>query len=148
LLERPGKHLLVLSAYQPTSWNVQVKSGVGATLVGVYAVGYYPQKVNANVATQINTESKMEGGAGATGYMYPDSSTEALLKLTSIRTSLHATSFHGCYAASKWTISENMLVSSDCAGGNYTQYDAVTDCDGDNTCGEGSGSGSGDGSLY
>lgn len=147
LLSRPGKHLLVLSAHEPTSWNVEVQSG--ATLDGVYAVGYYPQKVTANVPTRINTESKVEGGAFATGYKYPDANTDALLKLASIRTALHATSFHGCYSASKWTISENMLVTSNCSDGGYTQYDAVTDCDGDNACGEDTdGDGQSDGSLY
>lgn len=159
VLSRPGRHVLVLSAYAATTWNVQVKNG--ATLERVYAVGHAPQKVTTNVKTIIQTESQMEGGAGATGYIYPDRSTDALLKLASIRVDLHATSFHGCFAASQWNIGENMAVTSDCANGTYTQYDAVTDCDGDNECGggggsddgggDGSGSGSGsgsDGSLY
>lgn len=153
LLARPGRHTLVLSAHAAANWNVEVKPG--ATLEGIYAVGYYPQKVTANVTTRIKTESKIADGVGATGYKYPDGDTDALLKLASIRTALHATSFHGCYSASKWTIGENMLVTSDCAGGQYTQYDAVTDCDGDNSCGEdggdgggGSGSDGSDGSLY
>lgn len=152
LLQRPGHHILVLSAYETVNWNVQVQGE--AVLDGVYAVGYYPQHVTANVKTQINTESKMEGGAGATGYKYPDSATDALLKLTSIRVARHATSFHGCESASKWVIAENMGVTSDCAAGTYTQYNAVLDCDGDNTCGSDgdgdgdTGDGTGDGSLY
>jgi hypothetical protein len=152
VLERPGRHLLVLSSYEANTWNVQVKGE--AELEGVYAVGYYPQKVNANVTTQIDTESKMEGGASATGYKYPDTSTDALLKLTSIRTARHATSFHGCAKASTWLIAEDMAVTSDCATGTYTQYNAVLDCDGDNECGTDgdgdgdSGDGSGDGTLY
>lgn len=152
VLERPGHHILVLSSYAAATWNVQVKGD--AVLDGVYAVGHDPQKVVTNVKTQINTESKMEGGAGATGYMYPDTSTDALLKLASIRVARHATSFHGCETASKWVIGENMAVTSDCAPGTYTQYNAVLDCDGDNTCGTDgdgdgdTGDGSGDGSLY
>ncbi|HEY5949570.1 MAG TPA: hypothetical protein VIV40_28945, partial [Kofleriaceae bacterium] len=74
ILERSGHHILVLSSFAANTWNVQVKGD--AVLDGVYAVGYYPQKVTANVKTQINTESKMEGGAGATGYIYPDVSTD------------------------------------------------------------------------
>ena len=66
VLERPGHHILVLSSYEANTWNVEVKGE--AKLDGVYAVGYFPQKVTSNVKTQINTESKMEGGAGATGY--------------------------------------------------------------------------------
>jgi hypothetical protein len=152
ILSRPGHHILVLSSHDANTWNVQVKGD--AKLDGIYAVGYYPQKVKANVATQINTESKMEGGAGATGYMYPDSATNALLKLTSIRVARHATTFSGCARASHWEIGENMLVTSDCATPQYTQYNAVLDCDGDNTCGTDgdgdgdTGDGSGDGSLY
>jgi hypothetical protein len=157
ILSRPGHHILVLSAYEATTWNVEVKPG--ATLDKVYAVGHFPQKVTANVSTKIVTESEMEGGAGATGYVYPDRSTESLLKLASIRVDRHATSFHGCFSASKWTIGENMAVTSDCAAGTYTQYDAVTDCDGDNECGDdgddgggggggGGSDGGGDGSLY
>jgi hypothetical protein len=146
-IQRPGKQIVVLAAHQPTTWKVNVHAG--STLQKIYAVGYYPQKVTANVTTKITTESKMEGGAGANGYMYPDKNTDALLKLTSIRVDYHATSFHGCYEATRWTIGENMLVTSDCAAGAFTQYDAVTDCDGDNQCGSGSGSDTGgDGSLY
>ena len=153
VLERPGHHILVLSSYEANTWNVQVKGE--AELDGVYAVGYYPQKVVTNVAAKINTESKMEGGAGATGYKYPDTATDALLKLTSIRVARHATSFHGCATATRWVIGADMAVTSDCAGGaTYTQYNAVLDCDGDNTCGSDgdgdgdTGDGSGDGSLY
>ena len=152
VLERPGHHILVLSSYEANTWNVEVKGE--AKLDGVYAVGYYPQKVTTNVKTQINTESKMEGGAGATGYKYPDTATDALLKLASIRVARHATSFHGCATASRWVIGEDMAVSSDCDSATYTQYNAVLDCDGDNTCGSDgdgdgdTGDGSGDGSLY
>jgi hypothetical protein len=141
VLQRPGHHILVLSSYAAATWNVQVEGD--AILDGVYAVGHDPQKVVSNVKTQISTESKMEGGAGATGYIYPDTSTDALLKLTSIRVARHATSFHGCETASRWVIGENMAVTSDCAPGTYTQYNAVLDCDGDNTCGT-DGDGDGD----
>ncbi len=152
VLQRPGHQILVLSSYAANTWNVEVKGD--AVLDAVYAVGYNPQKVVSNVDTKIVTESKMEGGAGATGYVYPDTSTDALLKLTSIRVARHATSFHGCETASRWVIGEDMAVTSDCAPGTYTQYNAVLDCDGDNTCGTDgdddgdTGDGSGDGTIY
>jgi hypothetical protein len=153
-LQRPGHHILVLSGYKSVNWDVQV--GNGAVLDGVYAVGYEPQHVRTNVHTQVNTESTMTGGAGAWGYQYPAKDTTALLKLSSIRVARHATSFHGCFASASWVIGENMAVTSDCAGANtsYKTYDAVIDCDGDNTCGEDgdgdgdTGDGAGDGSLY
>lgn len=153
VLERPGRHILVLNAYDETTWNVEVKNG--GMLERVYAVGHHPQHVKTNVTTKIQTESAMEGGPDVNGYTFPDRSTEALLKLASIRVARHATSFHGCVSASSWRIGENLAVSSDCAAGTHTQFDAVTDCDGDNACGDGggggdgsSGSGSGDGNLY
>jgi hypothetical protein len=152
LLQRPGRHILVVSAQDAATWNIEVQGE--AQLDGVYAVGYGPQKVVTNVKTKINTESKMEGGAGANGYAYPDVKTDALLKLASIRTARHATSFHGCLSASSWVIGEDMSVSSDCGGTTFTQYNAVLDCDGDNTCGQDGdgdgdeGDGWSDGSLY
>jgi hypothetical protein len=158
VLQRPGHHILVLSAFQAMHWTVDVKPG--ATLDKVYAVGHDKQRVTTNVTTEVMTESEVEGGAGANGYMYPDKGAVALMKLAALRVERHPTSFHGCFAASHWTIGENMAVSSDCETGAFTQYDAVIDCDGDNTCGggggggsgsgggSGGGGGSGDGSLY
>jgi hypothetical protein len=155
VLQRPGHHILVLSSFHAMHWTVDVKPG--ATLDKVYAVGHDSQRVTTNVATDVMTESEVEGGAGANGYMYPDPSAVSLMKLAALRVERHPTSFHGCFAASHWTIGENMAVSSDCEAGTYTQYDAVIDCDGDNTCGDdggsasgsgGGGGGGGDGSLY
>ena len=152
ILSRPGHHILVLSSKYATTWHVQVQGE--AKLDGVYAVGHEPSKVLTNVKTKINVESGMTGGAEAYGYQYPSKDVTALLKLTSIRVARHATSFHGCKSASRWEIGENMLTTSDCADLSYKQFDAVLDCDGDNTCGSDedgdgdTGDGSGDGSLY
>lgn len=143
VLARPGHHILVLSAYEATTWHVSTQNG--AKLDRIYAVGHNRQKIVTNATTKITTESAADGGADATGYIYPDHGTDGLLKLASIRVERHATSFHGCFKASKWTIGEDMAVTSDCATSVYTQYDAVTDCDGDNECGEGGGDGSGSG---
>jgi hypothetical protein len=152
ILSRPGHHVLVLSSRLATTWHVQVTGE--AKLDGVYAVGHEPSKVLTNVKTKINIESGMTGGAEAFGYQYPSKDVTALLKLTSIRVARHATSFHGCKSAGRWEIAENMLTTSDCADKSFTQYDAVLDCDGDNTCGSDgdgdgdSGDGWSDGSLY
>jgi hypothetical protein len=152
ILSRPGHHVLVLSSRLSTTWHVEVRGE--AKLDGVYAVGHEPSKVLTNVKTKINVESGMTGGAEAFGYQYPSKDVTALLKLTSIRVARHATSFHGCKSATRWEIGENMLTTSDCPDQSYTQYDAVLDCDGDNTCGTDgdgdgdTGDGSGDGSLY
>lgn len=156
ILSRPGRHILVVSGFAATRWNLDVRPG--ATLERVYAVGHYAQSVVTNVDTHVMTESAVEGGADANGYMYPDQDAVALMRLAALRVARHPTSFHGCFAATRWTIGEDMTVSSDCAAGTYTQYDAVIDCDGDNLCGDeddgtgsgggGGGGGGGDGSLY
>jgi hypothetical protein len=152
ILSRPGRHILVLSSYYANNWDVQVQGE--AKLDGVYAVGYEAQKVHTNVTTRINTESKVEGGAGAYGYEYPASTTNALLKLTSIRVARHATSFNGCFSATNFSIGEDMVVASNCEASSYTQYAAVLDCDGSNECGSDgdgdgdTGDGAGDGALY
>lgn len=155
ILRRPGRHILVLNAHEQGTWNVRVENG--AVLEKVYAVGHHPQIVKTNVQTRVEIESAVEGGPDVVAFEYPSRDANALLKLASIRVARHATSFHGCYGASTWTIGENLATTSDCAAGTYTQYDAVTDCDGDNLCGDdggddgGSGSGSGgggDGNLY
>src|SRR3954447_13494112 len=43
ILDRPGHHLLVVSAFNETRWTIDVKPG--STLDTVYAVGHYPQHV-------------------------------------------------------------------------------------------------------
>ena len=154
VLTRPGRHILVLSAYKSVNWIVQASNG--ATVEGIYATGYEPQRVRANVQTKINTESVMTGGAGAWGHEYPSKEVNALLKLSSIRVARHATSFNGCHSSSNWVIGEDMAVTGDCGTttSSYETYAAGIDCDGDNTCGEDGdgdgdeGDGAGDGSLY
>src|SRR6187551_1565268 len=87
----------------------------GGSTVVLERPGHHILVLSSYEATKINTESKMEGGAGATGYKYPDTATDALLKLTSIRVARHATSFHGCATATRWVIGADMAVTSDCA---------------------------------
>ena len=155
---RPGQHVLVLSAHESVNWHVEL--GPGATLAHVYLVGYHKQSVSGVPAgVDIVSDSADTGDAYAVGYKYPNHDTQSLLTLAAKRTHHDATSFHGCYTASSWTIAENMAVSSDCVTGE--QADAVTGCGGDGgTCGNhdggsdtgggggGSGGSGGDGSLY
>lgn len=145
---RPGKHVLVVSAYEATTWHI--KLGPGAKLVHVYAVGYHHQKVIAPAGVDVITESFDDGGAFANGWAWPSKDTEHLLQLAGKRIHHDTTSFHGCHTASKWTIGTDLAVTSDCKTQmGYVQYDAVK-CgggDGGGTCGVGSGSGGGTG-LY
>jgi hypothetical protein len=144
ILSRPGKHVLVMSAHEATTWHVIASDG--ATLEHVYATGVHAQKVVAPAGVDVKTESSDDGGASAVGYAYPDATTDALLKLAAARTHHDATSFHGCYYATQWTIGTDLETTSDCRTDmGYQQFDAITKCDGsggDGTCG-----GSGDGPI-
>ncbi len=153
ILARPGKHVLVLSAYAATTWHVTAEPG--ATIEHIYAVGYHKQIVKAPAGTDIKTESYDTDGVGACGYAYPgggECDTSGLLTLAAARVHHDPTSFHGCYAASSWKIGKDLAVTSDChVDQGYVQSDAITKCDsgGDGgTCGSGSGSsGGGDGPV-
>jgi hypothetical protein len=138
---RPGEHVLVLSAHEATTWHVEL--GPGATLAHVYLVGYHQQKVTGVPAgVDIISDSNDAGDAYANGYQYPNHDTQSLLTLTAKRTHHDATSFHGCYAATSWTIDADMTVTSDCVTG---QADAVTGCGDDGgDCGSHEGSDGGD----
>ncbi|MBV8759106.1 MAG: hypothetical protein JO257_17590 [Deltaproteobacteria bacterium] len=144
---RPGKHVLVLTAHDPNTWNIVL--GPKTELVHVYAVGYGHQTVTGVPAgVDVVTDSMVDTGIWANGYQYPNHDTNSLLTLASKRTHHDATSFHGCHTASQWLINEDMSVVSDCKVG-YFQADAITSCGntGGETCGHsGSGSG-GDGQL-
>ena len=130
-IDRPGRHAIVLSAYEPTTWRVRVQPGV--ELEAVYAVGSHSQRVIAPAGVKVVTESHEDGGASACGYSYPYNGegcdTDALLDLTRIR--VHAeTSFHGCYEASSWKVGEDLSVTSNCAvDKGYEQSDVLTNCD-------------------
>lgn len=142
VLQRPGKHALVLSAYAATTWHVSTQAG--AELVHVYAVGYHHQVVDAPKGVDVLTESHDDGTADANGYEYPNEATRSLLRLAAERVHHQPTTFHGCQTATTWTIGEDMGVVSDCdASAGYTQYDVVLDCSptGGTACGSGSGSG-------
>ncbi len=140
ILARPGNHVLVMSAYEATTWHVQLMPG--AVLEHVYVTGYHAQKVEgvpAGVDVLIQTHDS--GDPYAVGYQYPNHDTQSLLTLVSKVTHHTPTSFHGCHSASQWYIGEDMGVTSDCV---ETQADAVTGCGSDSgTCGNHGGSDSG-----
>lgn len=107
-IERPGDHVLVLSAYEPTNWHVHL--GVGATVRAVQLLGYYTQTVDLpGVPVTHGT---------ACGYSYPYNGggcdTNELLALAKTQAGADITSFHGCYQASGWKLFPNGTVTSDC----------------------------------
>lgn len=131
-VDRPGNHSIVVSAHEAAKWKIVAHNG--ARITDVYAVGMGKQIVSAPAGANVMTE---DAGTVACGYTWPGNGTcdtKSLLKLASIRLNKHATSFHGCYRASTFTIGEDMAVTSDCtnlerAGGGVKSV--VTRCEPD-----------------
>lgn len=129
-VERPGNHTIVVSAREAATWKIVATNGARVTTV--YAVGKAKQTVIAPANTQV-----MSDPDPVCGYSWPGNATcdtKGLLRFTSVRLNKHATSFHGCLAASQFTIGEDMAVTSDCTSleraGN-PQDDIITRCDPD-----------------
>jgi hypothetical protein len=107
-IERPGDHVLVLSAYEPTSWRVTLAPR--AHVQAITLIGYYEQTVDLpNVPVAHDT---------GCGYSYPYNGqgcdTNALLALAQVHAGTAVTSFHGCYQASDWTLHADGTVASSC----------------------------------
>lgn len=131
-IERPGRHALVLSAYEPVTWHVS--TAPGAVIDRVVAVGYYaPVVVGVAPGTPVSILSPEQGGAFACGYSWPYNGqgcdTNQLLALAASTTGLPLTSFHGCYQASTWTLRADRSATSDCATDQgYEPYELLGSC--------------------
>jgi len=132
-VDRPGNHSIVVSAHETAKWKIVASNG--ARVTDVYAVGMGKQTVSAPAGANVMTE---DAGTTACGYTWPGNGTcdtKGLLRLASVRMNKHATSFHGCYRASSFTIGENLAVTADCtslerAGGDSLKS-IVTRCEPD-----------------
>jgi hypothetical protein len=142
--ERPGRHVLVVSAFEAATWRLEMAPG--AKVEAVYAVGYGRQTVlGAPADAKVVTESRDEGTSYACGYAYgvntPVCDTQQLLNLVGKR--VHAaSSFAGCKSATQFRIGEDLTVTSDC--GSDVVYDvspgvdqtqAILNCNGPDSCG-------------
>lgn len=133
VIERPGKHRLVLSAYEPTAWDVELLPGV--EIESVHLIGYHAQTVNLE-GVPVTTDTYEQGGQAACGYSIPYNGegcdTNELLALAESRAGGEVTTFHGCYQASEWTLHANGTASSNCNTlSGYEQFDLY------GTCGDG-----------
>jgi hypothetical protein len=143
-VDRPGRHVLVVSAFEAATWRLELAPG--AEVEAVYAVGYGQQTViGAPSSAKIVTESRDQGTAYACGYAYgvntPVCDTQQLLNLVGKR--VHAaSSFVGCKSATEFRIGEDLSVTSDC--GSDAVYDfspgvdqtqAILNCNGPDSCG-------------
>ena len=130
-VERPGNHTIVVNAREAATWKIVAANG--GKITDVYAVGKAKQTVIAPQGTRVSSDPDP-----VCGYSWPGNATcdtKGLLRFTAARLDKHATSFHGCMTASRFTIGENMAVTSDCASlersGGDAQDDVVGHCDPD-----------------
>jgi len=124
-IDRPGSHVLVLSAYEATSWHVAL--GAGAAIRSVLLVGYEDQTVDlANVPVT---------HAAGCGYSYPYNGggcdTNALFSTVQSRAGVGVTTFHGCYQASQWTLRADGTATSNCnTAAGYHIDEVIAKCTG------------------
>jgi hypothetical protein len=129
-IDRPGSVVLFLSSYSAADWTVT--TGPETDLVAVYTHGYEAQTVQAPDGVE-TTVLSFESGADflGCGYEFPDQDptsgceTPELLAGIEGLLDLPVTSFHGCYAASDFTIGADLSSSSNCAvdmGYSHTSF--------------------------
>lgn len=125
-IERAGHHQLVLSAYEPTRWNLDLAPG--AIVDSVHLVGYHAQSL-AQSGIPVTIDTYEQNGTFACGYAWPDDgegcNPDALFAIARSRTGSDLTSFAGCYDAAHWTIDANGDATSDCdtdAGYEQTSF--------------------------
>ncbi len=119
-IDRPGKHQLVLSSYEPVKWHVSAAPGV--EIVKVVAIGYHAQAIQlaAGVGAAVEVHSYEQDGQFACGYSWPYNGggcdTSELLEFAGAATGDDLTSFHGCYTVNDWTLNADLSVQSNCSG--------------------------------
>jgi hypothetical protein len=101
---RPGSSVLLLSAYEPTHWNVQV--GPGAFVERIVLSGYYAQSVTAPEGAKIESYAFDEETNTWLGYghLWPSHDTFDLVDKAQSLTGLELTSFRGCYFGDSFEI--------------------------------------------
>jgi hypothetical protein len=132
-LQRPGRHFVVLSGHDSVKWKVVAENG--AEIEKVYTMGGAKQLVTVPRGTEVINATMADGGTFACGYSWPptgDCDTSVLLKLTSLMTQHHPTTFHGCKSARFFTVGEDLTTSTDCDNASELkgarQVDLVTSC--------------------
>jgi hypothetical protein len=130
-IDRPGRHRVVVSAYEPTRWLVS--AAPGAEIVQVVAVGYHAQEVQlgAGLDAEVVVHSYEQDGQYACGYAWPDDGqgceTGELLQFAVNAAGRPLTSFHGCYQVDSWTLNADLSVQSTCnsEGGGYQEHELL-----------------------
>jgi hypothetical protein len=139
-IDRPGHHAIVLTGHDRVKWRLV--TGPGVTIGGVYTVGIAEQTLmNPPDGALLGSDHLDGGGPGACAYSYPRNQpgcdTDQLLRLVDKTVGHEATSFHGCFAATRFTMGADLATTSDCpthSDGRQMQ-EFVTNCDGPDSCG-------------
>lgn len=107
-IERPGQHVLALSAYATTRWHVAL--GLGVQITAVQLIGFGAQTLDLpGVPVTRST---------GCGYSYPYNGsgcdTNKLLSVVANNAGAPVSSFHGCYESSQWTLHADGSMDSSC----------------------------------
>ena len=131
ILKREGEQVLVLSAYEPIRWVIQLANGAQLRevhLIGVHEPMLAPITGHDNISITIDANSE-----GACGYSWPYNGegcdTNQVLALARKYAGGEITSFHGCYRASQWIIDSDFsaISNSVCLSGE-NGYSFRSDC--------------------
>jgi hypothetical protein len=101
---RPGPSVLLLSSYEPTTWNVIVEPG--AYVERIVLNGFHAQSVSAPEGTPVESYAA-DPDTGAWlgyGYAWPSYDALGLIETAQALTGLELTSFRGCYASDGFQI--------------------------------------------
>lgn len=130
-IDRPGHHVVIVSAYEPTAWTVT--AGEGATIDAIFAIGYHAQTISGPPGAVVADTSHEEGGAFACGYSWPYNGegcdTNRLVAWARAQAG-ELTSFHGCYRATSWTIGATGATSDCATDQGYEVNGFAATCDG------------------
>lgn len=97
-VERRAPMVLVLSAYEPVHWHLDLAEGTAVS--GLLVNGYHPQRVSGAETVPVVEIRSGEGRLFESVDRYQPGATSAVEGYTG----LALTSFHGCYEASQLTL--------------------------------------------
>lgn len=114
-IERPGKHVIALSAYEATNWTIETSAG--AEITAILLLGYNDQNVAAPgdpTITDLSTDDDYPSCGYSLPYNGEGCDTNELLAFEASWAGRPLTSFHGCYQATAFTLGADLSVTSAC----------------------------------
>jgi hypothetical protein len=154
-IARPGKHILVLSAHDATTWHITT-TDPDAVIEEVYAVGYDDQTIDVSGLAntpKVTVDSKETTGSYGCGYSWPydgkGCDTGDMLRLAAFTLDRGVNSYDGCYSTDSVMLDDRMHAYTSCTSSyddGLPKNHFIADCSGgdEGSCGyEGGGEGSG-----